>query len=242
MRQTIFTTVLFTSFAAASIYLMNPVAAASNDKPKYENIQVRGGNPNASELGISPTRDSSKPSGYLIPETIPQAVIEIKKMLSQDMLKKIIQTDGLSSSFYNRGLLGLSNWLYKNWHLDSEKSSLGNTLRSLGFGTSDWMGEGLFEAVYDAGKPESKNMLRLGRIAFAQQQDELLPLTSPPVECISQKIKFHAAEARLGSENTRSMRNFNWVACEDGTKLAYLWERGWFVPDRELLQQIEASQ
>lgn len=228
--------------SVAAIGYTGPIAAAPReDDMKNVVLSVGGGRPDAKELGIKPTRSSSNKAGYYIPKSIPQAIAEMERMLPPDLLRKIREDNGIDSDFYDRDavLLGVAVWMYQNWGLGDEKSPVGKELRGLGFDTQEWMGRALLESLYEKGRPDSgRGMKRLSRRAFVDAQDELMPLSSPPPECISGDLRIHSNDLFYEENKWTTGRTIYWVACQDGTKLAYLWEREWFKPDSALLAKL----
>lgn len=211
------------------------------DEMKSVVLSIGGGKPDAKELGIRPTRLPSSTSGYYVPKTIRQAVIEMEKMLTPDLLHKIRQETGNDSDFYDRdvALLGVAIWMYQNWRLGDTKSALGAELRRLGFSTQEWMGRVLMESVFEKDRADSgQGVKRLGRRAFVEAQDEFLPLSSPPSKCISGSFKIHSSDLFHEESRWRTGRTIYWVECRDGTKLAYLWEREWFAPGDVLASRL----
>lgn len=224
------------AFAAPS---QGCASTQGNSQTKEVELPIGRGHPTADALHLRPTKEISSPTGYFVPKNMQQAVAELEKMLPSDQLKNVQNASGVDSDFLRRNtdLLNLATWLHQNWRLDRQDSQLGNELRAQDFETVEWMGRALLQGVFDAHRPPSKEMQRLRRIAFLEQQDERLPLTPPPSDCVVDGgvndgfVRTH--DRWIGAKNRPDGRTIYWVDCLDGTKRAYLWELEWFVPEAD---------
>jgi hypothetical protein len=241
MRKKLFITIVVVVSTAGVSCASETVRLQNSNEMKSIAIQIRGGRPSAEELLLRPTKSVSDETGFYMPPNLSRAAIEIEKMLPHDLLQKVRLENGIDSDFYDRdiALLRLSTWMYQNWQLDKSDSELGRELRMLGFDTPEWMGRALLEAVYEQGRVATRTfMIRLRRMAFIEEQDKFLPLSSPPRDCASSNPKINSNEIFPDNWKWRIGRTIYWIECKSGAKLAYLWERDWFSPDEALLTEL----
>jgi len=213
----------------------------------------------SNKLNVQIKVDSKSATGYFIPKSFNDAVIELNKMLFDDTKKLILENDWTSGMFIERHELfyELAGFLQDKWNLKSN-NMLSIELQKYGVyhrppdisemeGNSSmiWVMEALLKGVYNLHNPDAKlqNLLIFyGMISTKMNLIDYsgnVPFENPPEECNvdNSNIKEFWIELE-GSNIYLNTRRMYYIYCENKLPIVYLVDRGWFSPNENILNRI----
>lgn len=225
--------------------------------PKFESIkilkkgEIKQVNYTNIVLNIDCTYLDSKKSS--IPKTYVEAVMLLDQWLDSSVIEVILVEDGNSNSFISRidSYYDLGRYLEELWELKTDNSlsilfqkyGIYSTLPHLSFegGNTNIFLDALLSGIYEyrinKNIEEVSILTRIGSYASIAHYDTLIVPTDPPKNCTA---NIESGDIVLDSRPAiLAYRVIHWTKCNNDKIITYQWEKGWFNPDKEIVNKIK---